>query len=165
MGHHVLPTDAQTLLRHTIATVAYRAGKVLRDAPADFADFRIGPATRTPVEILTHMGDLFDWALTMAQDRTEWRTSDPQPWSAEVARFFDSLGSLDRHLAQASPLHSATIQQMFQGPVADALTHTGQLALLRRLAGQPVRGESYAKADIEVGRTGIEQHAPRWEFD
>ena len=87
------------LLRHTVATVAYRAGKVLRDAPASFASFRPAPSVRSPIEILSHMGDLFDWALGLAQGRSEWHDATPLPWDDEVARFFASLDSLDRALA------------------------------------------------------------------
>jgi hypothetical protein len=155
---------ARELLRHTVATLAYRAGKVLRGAPPSFAAFRVGASTRTPPEILAHMGDLFDWALTMARGKYEWHDSVPLPWTQEVERFFTALTTFDAYLASAAPLDWSA-EHLFQGPVADALTHTGQLALLRRLEGHPVRGESYARADIAVGRTGLEQAAPRVEFD
>jgi hypothetical protein len=159
------PADPQrVLLRHTLATLAYRAGKVLRDAPHDFAQFRAGPDTRTPHQILTHMGDLFDWALAMAQGEWRWRAAAPLPWPDEVARFFAAVTALDDHLAGPEPL-GHPVEILFQGPVADALTHTGQLAMLRRMAGAPIRGESYARADIAVGRTGIDQSASRVEFD
>ena len=157
--------SARTLLRHTLATLAYRAGKVLRDAPESFAEFRIGPKSRTPGQILAHMGDLFDWALTMAQDRTEWRDAPQQAWPDDVRRFFATLTALDEYLAGPSPLSEGVIERLFQGPVADALTHTGQLSMLRRLAGNPVRGESYARAEIVAGRTGLEQAPAKWEFD
>ena len=159
------PDSARALLRHTLATLAYRAGKVLRDAPASFADVSIGPTSRTPIRILAHMGDLFDWALTMAQDRTAWHDSEPLPWEQEVQRFFKALTTLDEYLAGPAALSPGVIERLFQGPIADALTHSGQLGMLRRLAGHPVRGESYARADIAIGRTGITQAAPRWEFD
>jgi hypothetical protein len=152
-------------MRHGLATLAYRAGKVLRDAPAPFADFRIGPTTRTPLEILAHMGDLLDWGLTMAQGRTEWHNTVPQEWPGEVQRFFTALTTLDTFLAGSDCLEIEVLEKLLRGPLADALSHTGQMALLRRLAGQPVRGESYARADIVTGRTGIDQAPPRWEFD
>lgn len=157
--------SARALLRHTIATLAYRAGKTLRGASDDFAGFQIGPTSRTPIQILAHMGDLFDWALTMAQNRTAWTDSVPLAWSKEVERFFTAVSTLDQYLASDAPLGEGVIEKLFQGPVADALTHTGQLGMLRRLAGQPVRGESYARAEIVAGRTGPEQAPPRWEFD
>jgi len=152
------------LLRHTVATVAYRAGKVLRDAPSSFATFRPMPGVRTPIEILAHMGDLFDWALGLAQGRSEWHDATPLPWDDEVARFFASLSALDRALASEAPL-GFPAEAIFQGPVADALTHVGQIALLRRMAASPIRGENYLKADIVAGRVGPEQAAPRREFD
>jgi hypothetical protein len=156
--------SARTLLRHSVATLAYRTAKTLRDVPPSFAAFRAGATTRTPAEILAHMGDLFDWALTMARGEYSWHDSAPLPWHQEAERFFAALTAFDSYLASAAPL-GRTAEQLFQGPVADALTHTGQLAMMRRLAGHPVRGESYARADIAVGRTGLEQAPPRVEFD
>lgn len=153
------------LLRHAVATLAYRSSKILRDAPIDVATFRIGPTTRTPLEILAHMGDLFDWALSMAQGRTVWRDAVPQSWGDEIVRFFSTLAAFDAHLARPAILEAGVVERLIQGPISDALTHTGQLALLRRVAGYPIRGESYARADIVIGQTGLEQAPPRWEFD
>lgn len=152
------------LLRHTLATLAYRAGKALRDAPPSFAEFRPAPASRSPGEILAHMGDLFDWALTICDGPVAWRDSTRLPWSEEVARFFGLLERFDARLAQDRPIDS-TPERIFQGPIADALQHTGQLTYLRRLAGCPSRGESYFRSEIEVGRVGLEQAVPRREFD
>jgi hypothetical protein len=155
---------ARELLRHTIATVAYRGGKAVRHSPPAFPAFKAGPATRTPSEILAHIGDLYDWALTMARGNTVWHDSTPLAWDAEVSRFFAALSAFDAFLAGGEPL-AATPQKLFQGPVADSLNHIGQLTMLRRLAGSPVRGENYARADIAAGRVGDDQAAPRSEFD
>ncbi len=152
------------MLRHTVATVAYRGGKALRGAPASFADFRIGQTTRTPAQILAHLGDLFDWALSMAQGREAWHDSRPLSWEKEVDRFFASLRSFDEFLASNARL-TVGADKLFQGPVADALTHIGQIAMLRRLADAPVRGENYFRADIRTGRVGISQSDPVREFD
>ena len=151
-------------LRHTVATLAYRAAKTLRDAPDSFADFRVGETPRTPIEILAHLGDLLDWALSMARGKTAWHDSKPQRWPKEVKRFFAALKAFDDYLASPEPLR-ASAEQLFQGPVADALTHVGQLAMLRRLAGVPVRGENYYEAAVVKGRVGLEQSPPRREFD
>jgi hypothetical protein len=155
---------ARQLLRHTVATVAYRSGKALRDAPAHFASFHIGDKTRTPAQILAHMGDLFDWAISIAEGKQAWHDSTPLPWNAEIDRFFAALKKFDDFLASGEPLHGAT-EGLFQGPVADALTHIGQIAMLRRLAGSPVKAENYNKAEIAAGRVGPEQSAPRREFE
>jgi len=158
-------TDSHVaLLRHTVATVAYRGGKALRGAPEGFADFRISDSSRTPGQILAHIGDLFDWALAMAQGRHEWRASTPLLWGEEVRRFHRTLGAFDGYLASGLPL-GCPIEKLFQGPIADSLTHIGQIALLRRAAGAPIRAENYFKADITIGRVGTEQAAPRVEFD
>lgn len=152
------------ILRHMLATLAYRGGKVLRGAPEGFAGFRIGDSTRTPGEILAHIGDLFDWALHFLQGEHVWHASAAGTWEEGTSRFFDGLARLDAYLASDAPL-GCSPEQLFQGPIADAFTHVGQLAMLRRLAGSPVRGENYVKADIAAGRVGPEQSAPRREFD
>ena len=152
------------LLRHTVATLAYRAAKAVRGAPAGFADFKASPSSRTPVQILAHMGDLFDWALTMADGKAVWHDAAPLPWDEEAARFFAALARFDARLATGRPLANP-VTKVFSGPVADALTHTGQINFLRRLFGAPVKGESYFRADIETGRVGSDQPPPRIEFD
>ncbi len=150
-------------LRHTIATLAYRGGKVLSGAPAEFAGFRAAPGSRSAGEILAHVGDLFDWALLLAEGKHAWTDSPPMSWEAGSARFFDGLARLDARLA-ARPL-DCPAGKLFQGPIADAFTHVGQIAMLRRLAGSPVRGENYFKAKVEAGRVGPGQLEPGLEFD
>ncbi|MCX6631331.1 MAG: hypothetical protein NTW28_27275 [Candidatus Solibacter sp.] len=147
------------LLRHTVATLAYRGGKALSGAPAEFA----GYGSRTPGEILAHLCDLFDWALTLANGKQQWRDSHPQAWDADVARFFAGLEAFDRRLASGVPL-GAEPERLFQGPVADALTHVGQIAMLRRMAGCPIGGENYFVAKIETGRVGANQAAAVKQF-
>lgn len=152
------------LLRHTLATLAYRGGKAVRAAPPEFAAFKAGPGTRTPAEILAHIGDLLDWALGLADGRHEWHDRAPLPWEQEIDRFFAGLAKLDGRLASGPPL-GFPAEKLFQGPIADALSHVGQIALLRRMAGHAIRGESYFQADIVAGRVGKEQSAPRKEFE
>jgi len=151
------------LLRHTLATLAYRCGKTLRNAPHGFGDFKAGAGTRTPGEILAHLGDLFDWGYSMASGVPKWNSSKPLPWDEEVNRFFTALKKFDDYLASEEPMH-ASPQSLFQGPVADAFTHSGQIGLLRRMAGAPVKGENYFMADIETGRVGLDQAAPKREY-
>jgi hypothetical protein len=158
------PDPARQLLRHTIATVAYRACKALRGAPDHFASFHIADKTRTPAQILAHMGDLFDWALSIAQGNQTWHASTPLPWNTEMDRFYTAIKKFDDYLASTEPLHCAA-EGLFQGPIADALNHIGQIAMLRRLAGSPILGENYFKAEIVAGRVGLEQSAPRREFE
>jgi len=151
------------LLRHTVATVAYRGRKALDGASPEFAEFRLDPTSRTPVEILAHMGDLFEWALSVAEGREKWRDSKPLPWDREVARFFAALAAFDARLAETAPL-GAPAERLFQGPIADALTHIGQLAMLRRVAGCRIRGENFFVAAIEMGNVGPEQARPVKQF-
>lgn len=152
------------LLRHTVATLAYRCGKAVRNAPAGFAEFRGCPSGRTAAQILAHLGDLLDWGLSIAQGKQSWKNSEPLPWEEGSTRFFAALKKFDDYLASTEPLH-APAEKLFQGPVADSLTHVGQIAMLRRMAGGPVKGESYFVAEVVVGRVGPEQAAPKREFD
>jgi hypothetical protein len=156
-------SEKRDLLRHALATIAYRGGKAVRGAPESFATFKAHAASRTPSQILAHVGDLFDWALSLAMGAQAWRDSTPLAWDAEIERFFASLGRFDAFLASDAPLGD-TPERLFQGPIADALTHVGQLTLLRRLEGTPMRSENYHKADIAMGRVGPDQTAPRREF-
>lgn len=147
-----------------MATLAYRGGKVVRDAPAGFGTFRIGDTGRSAIQILAHVGDLLEWALHLCRGEHMWRDAAPGTWDEESARFFAGLAALDAFLASDSPVQSSA-ERVFQGPIADALTHVGQLAMLRRLAGGAIRGENYFKAEIETGRVGAEQARPVREFD
>jgi hypothetical protein len=151
-------------LRHALATLAYRGGKAVRGAPRGFAKFKASPTTRTPAQILAHVGDLMDWGVVLADGKHVWHDSKPLPWEREVNRFFAALRKFDRRLASKKAL-GFSAQKLFQGPVADALTHVGQLALLRRMAGSPVRGENYFKAGICAGRVGRKQRPAVLEFD
>ncbi len=155
--------DELTLLRHTLATVAYRGGKALRNAPESFANFGSGPNGKTPAQILAHMGDLYDWALSIASGNQVWKDSEPLAWEKEIERFFAVLKRFDDYLASGSPLCDSPAA-LFQGAIADSLTHIGQIAMLRRMAGCAIKGENYHRAEILVGRVGTEQSSPRREF-
>ncbi len=156
--------SARDLLRHSLATIAYRAGKVVRDSPQAFVQFEAGHNCRTPVQLLAHIGDLFDWALSMAKGQPAWQNSQPLPWPDEVQRFFESLKRFDDYLAGPEPLR-ASPEKLMQGPIADIMTHVGQLAILRRLSGIPIKSENYFEADVAAGRVGKDQAIPKYEFD
>lgn len=160
-----LPTDASALaaVRHLTATLAYRAAKVLREVPEGFATRPFGTSSRLPVQIVAHMADLMAWAVTLARGDYVWKAAGSDDWDAEVQRFFAHLESLDRELAESR--FGGSLEKLIQGPLADALTHVGQIALLRGMAGAPVRPESYARAEIVAGRVGIVQAPPGREFD
>ena len=154
---------AQATLRQLAATLAYRAAKALRDVPPSFATFTCGASSRTPVRIVAHMADLMSWGVSIAKGGYVWKPAGSDDWNGEIIRFFDGLAELDAAIADES--FNGSIEKLIQGPLADALTHVGQLAMMRGMAGIPVRPESYAKAAIVAGRVGLDQEAPRAEFD
>ena len=151
-------------LRHTIATLAYRAEKALRDAPPHFAEFRASPHSRTALALVAHLGDLMEWGERMARGERRWQAVAQTSWAPAIERFFRGLAALDAAVAEAQA-SSLNHEAIFQGPVADALTHVGQLTLMRGMAGSPVRPESYARANITTGRVGRDQDTSRTEFD
>lgn len=155
---------SRPVLRHLAATLAYRAAKVLRDTPVTFADSTFGSATRRPVRIVAHMADLMAWGVSLTRGEYVWKAEGSDDWNAEVRRFFDGLSALDASL-NAADLPSGAAEKLIQGPLADALTHVGQLAMLRGMAGAPVRPEGYARAAITPGRVGPDQNAAVREFD
>jgi hypothetical protein len=143
-----MPSEsARELFRHALATLAYRGAKAMRGAPDGFSDFALG--SRSAGQILAHIGDLLDWALIMAKDKHVWHESAPQSWDQDVERFSKALALLDEYIASDAPLQ-APLDKLLQGPVADALTHIGQIAMMRRLANSPLKPENYFRADITV---------------
>ena len=154
----------RVVLRQLAATLAYRAAKVLRDAPSGFGQQTFGDSPRQPVRIVAHMADLMTWGVSMAAGGKEWKAEGGDDWAAEVERFFTGLAALDAAIAVDGPF-AGSIDKLIQGPLADALTHVGQLSMLRGMAGAPVRPESYARANIVAGRVGLDQAPPGFEFD
>jgi hypothetical protein len=153
--------EKRELLRHTLASLAYRSARAFEGSPDDFGGFAGGG--RQPAQIVAHMGDLFDWALSVAEGHERWHISEPLAWAEEQRRFFATLHAFDAFLAAMEPLH-APIERLMQGPVTDAFTHVGQLAMLRRLAASPTRGENFYVAAISLGQVGAEQPAPVQPF-
>jgi hypothetical protein len=155
------PDDPTTrlILRHLLATIAYRAGKAIRGTPDAFGQHRQTPDSPSSAEIVAHMGDLMEWVLRMLRGAPSWTTATPLPWDQEIARFYRTLKAVDDELGSSAPIRWEA-ERIIQGGIADALTHTGQLAMLRRLSGHKMKGESYARADIVIGRVGPDQTPP-----
>ena len=155
---------ARHVVRHAAATLAYRGNKALRDAPDGFSSFACGGGCRSAGAILAHICDLLDWGLSMARGKPEWHDTEPRSWGDDVSRFHKALAAFDGYLASDQTL-GAPAEKLLQGPIADALTHVGQIAMMRRLSGVPIKGENYYAAEITVGRVGPDQAAPRREFE
>jgi hypothetical protein len=139
------------ILRHLVATIVFRGNVAIRDAPDDFAGFKIEESVRTPGEILAHIGDLLQGSAYLLKGEMIHLNSSPLPWNEETARFFSAARDLDSFLASDAPIE-IPIEKLTQGPIADALTHIGQIIILRRAAGSPVRTEGYFQAEIGPGR-------------
>lgn len=152
--------EKRQLLRHFLAALAYRTQKAVREAPADFGHFRSGPGVRTPCELICHMTSVLGYARTSFIGGSYW----PEPLQSladEIQRFHEMLESLANHLKNGSPLlEGMTEERLLQGPFSDAMTHAGQIALLRRLAGAPVPPENFIVADIDAQRLGPDQSEP-----
>jgi hypothetical protein len=154
-------TPERRLLQHFLAAMAYRAQKALRDAPASFPGFSAGRQTRSPVEILRHMTSVLGYARTQLVGGSYPRQPEPLPtFAAEIDQFHRELEALSRELDAGTPLRDVSEQQLLQGPLADVMTHIGQLALLRRLAGAPVPPENFLFADVRADRLGADQPRP-----
>ena len=138
------------VLRHMVATVAYRCGLAVSDAPDGFAQFSAHETTRTPGEILAHIGDLLEGSLYLSKGEVVYLTSAPLPWKDGIARFFSAVKELDSYLASEAVL-ACPVERLVQGPIGDALTHVGQIVMMRRMAGKPIRVAGYFTADIVAG--------------
>ena len=158
--------ETRNFLRHATATIAYRGAKAIRGAPPEFAHFKAGPSTRTPLEILAHIGDLLEVSAARLRGPAQWKTATPDTWERQTARFHAALASIDEALASPAPI-DVSLEKWYQGPFADSLTHVGQLTMLRRLSGSPMKGEAYFYADIRAGRVGPDQTPAedKYEFD
>lgn len=143
--------EKRELFRHLLATVAFRANVAISDAPDDFASFKIGEAVRTPAEILAHIGDLVEGSHFLMKGEFVHLNSAPLEWKDEVQRFFTAVKNFDAFLASGEPLKQP-IEKLTQGPLADALTHVGQIIMLRRVYGSPVKSASYFEAEIIAGK-------------
>jgi hypothetical protein len=158
----MIPAEDPTtrlILRHMAATIAYRAARAVRDAPREFGAYRQTPDSPSSADILAHMGDLMEWVLRLMRGNWQWTEADTIGWDEEIERFFRLLKAVDDELASGAPIKWDPAK-LIQGGLADALAHTGQLAMLRRLSGHAMTSESYARADVVIGRVGLDQAAP-----
>jgi hypothetical protein len=136
------------LMRHFLATLAYRTRKTIVDAPADFGTY--DGAGKPPSKILSHMGDLLSWSISWFSE-PRWNPANESDWNKSVTRFFALLKELDALLASDAQLRCHNQERMLQGPLADAMTHVGQLAMLRRMSGSPTKPENFAESAVEIG--------------
>lgn len=150
-------SDGTRIFRHTLATLAYRANRILSDAPEGFADFEAGEGVMTPRKMLNHMTIILGFAQSQLDQSEFERPTKVSDWEVEVSRFYDTVTALDKAAEKGFEAGDETILRMLQGPILDAMTHVGQLSLLRRLAGSPTPADHYIKATITVGKTGTDQ--------
>lgn len=151
--------DKRALLKHFLAALAYRTQKALRDAPPEFAAFRSSPKTRSPLELIRHMDSVLGYARTFFIGGS-YRAPDLPDFHVAVSHFHETLSDLARHIEAGTEFRGITAEILLQGPFSDAMTHAGQLALLRRLAGCPVPPENFIYADINPANLGPDQPPP-----
>lgn len=150
----------RALLMHYLAALAYRTQKALRGASADFADFDAGNGVRTPRELVRHMASVLGYARTMFRGGS-YRPDPLDSFEDEIERFHGMLEDLSAHLEGGDPHPDVTLEQLLQGPFSDAMTHAGQLALLRRLHGSPIPPENFVEARVDPANVGSDQAEPR----
>ena len=151
--------DKRQMLRHFLATLAYRTQKALADAPSEFAQFCAGNKVRTPHELICHMRSVLGYARTFIIGGTYPRPT-PDDFERDISAFHEMLADLNSRLEAGEELHGITEEQMLQGPFSDAMTHAGQLAMLRRLHGSPVPPENFVVARVDSENVGPDQPAP-----
>ena len=152
--------DKRKLLNHFLAALAYRTQKALREAPEDFGSFRVVEGVRTPAELVRHMASVLGYARTFFVGG-HYRPEALASFNEEIERFHEMLGLLAQHLRNGDALREGmTEERLLQGPFSDAMTHAGQLALLRRFAGAPVPPENFIVAEIKEERLGPDQPKP-----
>jgi hypothetical protein len=147
------------MLRHFLAALAYRTQKALREAPDDFCRFDAGNGVRTPHELICHMRSVLGYARTFMIGGS-YPKPVPEDWRKDVLAFHEMLGDLSSRLERGERFSGLSEEQILQGPLADAMTHAGQLSMLRRLHDKPVPSENFIYASIESENTSAEQPEP-----
>ncbi len=151
--------DKRHMLQHFLAALAYRTQKALRGAPEDFEEFKAGNDVRTPKELVRHMTSVLGYARTFFIGGEFW--PEPLPtFREEIDRFHEMLEDLSSHLDAGTALRGLSEEQLLQGQFSDAMTHAGQLAMLRRLHGEPVRSENFIHAAISAENLTADQPDP-----
>ncbi len=151
--------EQRKMLMHFLAALAYRTQKALRGASPEFANFSAGGKVRTPLELVRHMDSVLGYARTFIIGGS-YRPPQTADFAEAIASFHQVVEDLARHLDAGSKMHGITPEVMLQGPFSDAMTHAGQLAMLRRLAGDPVPPENFIYATISPDNLGPNQPMP-----
>ena len=154
MSKTKLSADTTRILRHMVATIAYRSSRSLRDGPPGFSDVRLPGESKSAAELLLHMTNVLAFALATVTNTDRIR-HEPLEWSGEVDRFYSQLGDLDSKLAGTVEIEPEMDLRLVQGPLSDVLTHIGQLHAMRRASGAPIAATNYIKAEIHIGCTSL----------
>ena len=154
--------DDRHMIRHFLAALAYRFQKAIRGAPDGFSDLEVGWGVRAPLDIVHHIDGVLGYALWAIErgEGSSRRHREMSDWRGEVAAVHATLRAIDDALATGDAIEAERLERALQGPLADAMTHVGQLAMLRRMAGSPTPGENFYRADIRTGRVGEDQPLP-----
>jgi len=147
------------LLQHFLAALAYRTQKALRDAPQGFDAFTAGENVRSPHQLLWHMTSVIGYARTMLRGGT-FSPPGLATLEEEIVRFHDTLRALHDDFGDESLTAQISDEQFLQGPLSDAMTHAGQLAMLRRMFGSPVASENFIFAAVHTDNVSASQAEP-----
>lgn len=154
-----LSDESKHFVRHTLAAMAYRSARALKDVPEGYASRALGDGAMTANELVTHMTAVLGYVLSKLT-KTERERIESKGWGEDVAGFYAMIGRVDAELEGEVRLEEGELERILQGPLLDVFTHIGQLASIRRVAGSPVPGENYRLAEVRIGRVGIEQAEP-----
>jgi hypothetical protein len=154
--------DKAYMVRHFLASLAYRFHKAVADAPEGFDGLGPGYGIRPPLTIVRHMNGVLGYGKVALEtgDFDYWHHHPSLDWKGEIALVHETLQGIDTFLASDADVAGERLERLLQGPLSDAMTHVGQLAMLRRMAGSPLHAENFFKADIKAGQVGEEQPAP-----
>lgn len=146
-----MPATKNEYLRHTLATIAYRFQKSVSVAGKGFAGFSLGKGSRNTTEIIHHIYHVLWWTRVFVQEE-RFINEKPEKLSfaLEIKRVNSELAVLDKVFSETA-LGMDFSKRLLQGPLSDVLTHIGQLSMLSRLNGHPIKGEDFSSAEISTG--------------
>ncbi len=135
-------------IQHFLKVLSYRFEKAIHNAAESYPKHASGHGIRTPLELLGHMNGVLEFAISSLKNQPR-RNIPEQSWQEQITLYYEKLKELNQ-LMQENSFDTDTLERILQGPLADAMTHIGQLAMMRRLANSAIAGENYFAADMSL---------------